>query len=258
MHEEYIFGKIYFGMLSFRIEKNEITKEGSDTMDSAINTANKKIDMTNIPEDLVFGLDIGTRSIVGTVGYKNSTNGFVVVAQVAVEHETRAMIDGQIHDIGQVARTIEQIRLKLEDMTGRKFKEVCIAAAGRVLKTMEATADMHFDTDTIVTSEHIYSLNMLAVEHAYDSLRGDLQSDDTKFYCVGYSVKQYYQNEYPISNLEGHKCTNIRTELIATFFVDRLVQIQFPLRFFELDIPSHYSNRSSVVLDDPNYLCFRY
>ena len=223
MHEEYIFGKIYFGMLSFRIEKNEITKEGSDTMDSAINTANKKIDMTNIPEDLVFGLDIGTRSIVGTVGYKNSTNGFVVVAQVAVEHETRAMIDGQIHDIGQVARTIEQIRLKLEDMTGRKFKEVCIAAAGRVLKTMEATADMHFDTDTIVTSEHIYSLNMLAVEHAYDSLRGDLQSDDTKFYCVGYSVKQYYQNEYPISNLEGHKCTNIRTELIATFLPDEVV-----------------------------------
>ncbi|MDD7403436.1 MAG: cell division FtsA domain-containing protein [Butyribacter sp.] len=192
-------------------------------MDSAINTANKKIDMTNIPEDLVFGLDIGTRSIVGTVGYKNSTNGFVVVAQVAVEHETRAMIDGQIHDIGQVARTIEQIRLKLEDMTGRKFKEVCIAAAGRVLKTMEATADMHFDTDTIVTSEHIYSLNMLAVEHAYDSLRGDLQSDDTKFYCVGYSVKQYYQNEYPISNLEGHKCTNIRTELIATFLPDEVV-----------------------------------
>ena len=44
-----------------------------------------------------------------------------------------------------------------------------------------------------------------------------------KFYCVGYSVKQYYQNDYPISNLEGHKCTDIRTDLIATFLPDEVV-----------------------------------
>ena len=47
---------------------------------------------------LVFGLDIGTRSIVGTVGYKSGEQ-FIVVAQKVKEHETRAMIDGQIHDI---------------------------------------------------------------------------------------------------------------------------------------------------------------
>ena len=29
-------------------------------------------------EQLVFGLDIGTRSIVGTVGYKQSINDFTV------------------------------------------------------------------------------------------------------------------------------------------------------------------------------------
>lgn len=193
-------------------------------MDSSINITDKnRIDMTNIPDDLVFGLDIGTRSIVGTVGYKNNTNGFVVVAQVSIEHETRAMIDGQIHDIGQVARTIEQIRLQLEEMTGRKLHDVCIAAAGRVLKTVEAVADMHFNTDTVVTSEHIYTLNMLGVEKAYESLREDVKSDDIKFYCVGYSVKQYYQNDYPISNLEGHKCSDVRTELIATFLPDEVV-----------------------------------
>ena len=192
-------------------------------MDSAINTIDNKIDMTNVPEDLVFGLDIGTRSIVGTVGYKQNTNGFVVVAQLAMEHETRAMIDGQIHDIGQVAGTIEKVRIGLENMIGRKLHDVCIAAAGRVLKTVEASADMHFSSDTVVTNEHIYSLNMLGVEHAYDSLRQSLQSDDIKFYCVGYSVKQYYQNDYPISNLEGHKCSDIRTELIATFLPDEVV-----------------------------------
>lgn len=193
-------------------------------MDSVTNVVkDTKIDMTHVPENLVFGLDIGTRSIVGTVGYKNNTRGFVVVAQVAIEHETRAMIDGQIHDIGQVAETIGQIRRCLEEMTGRQYTDVCIAAAGRVLKTVEATAEMHFNSENVVTSEQIYSLNMLGVENAYESLRQNLESDDVKFYCVGYSVKQYYQNDYPISNLEGHKCTDIRTELIATFLPDEVV-----------------------------------
>lgn len=193
-------------------------------MDSMTNSARDvQIDMTGVPENLVFGLDIGTRSIVGTVGYKNNTRGFIVVAQVAIEHETRAMIDGQIHDIGQVAATIEQIHKRLEAMTGRRYTEVCIAAAGRVLKTMEASATMHFNSENVVTSDQIYSLNMLGVENAYESLRQSLQSDDLKFYCVGYSVKQYYQNDYPISNLEGHKCTDIRTDLIATFLPDEVV-----------------------------------
>ncbi len=79
-----------------------------------------KVNMEGVPEQLVFGLDIGTRSIVGTVGFK-STNGFVVVAQVCKEHQTRAMLDGQIHDIGKVALTIEEVHKKLEDMTGRRF-----------------------------------------------------------------------------------------------------------------------------------------
>ena len=33
------------------------------------------------PGQLVFGLDIGTRSIVGTVGYRQDDERFVVVAQ---------------------------------------------------------------------------------------------------------------------------------------------------------------------------------
>lgn len=193
-------------------------------MDStAYGAKNTVIDMSHVPDDLVFGLDIGTRSVVGTVGYKNNTNGFVAVAQTAIEHETRAMIDGQIHDIGQVARTIERIRERLEEMTGRRFQDVCIAAAGRVLKTVESGAEIHFNSENVVTSDQIYSLNMLGVENAYDTLRKELQSDDVKFYCVGYSVKQYYQNDYPISNLEGHKCTDIRTEMIATFLPDEVV-----------------------------------
>ena len=50
--------------------------------------------MDNEKSNFVFGLDIGTRSIVGTVGYRVGTDRFVVMAQVSIEHKTRAVIDG--------------------------------------------------------------------------------------------------------------------------------------------------------------------
>lgn len=175
------------------------------------------------PEQLVFGLDIGTRSIVGTVGYRRGNHDFLVVAQVAAEHETRAMLDGQIHDIAKVTETIIQVKKKLEKMLGRPLKDVCIAAAGRVLRTVNIRADYQFAQETMITREHIYSLDMLGVEKAYDILREDTRQQDVKFYCVGYSVIRYYQNDYPISNLEGHKANTIAAELIATFLPDEVV-----------------------------------
>ena len=66
---------------------------------------------------LVFGLDIGTRSIVGTVGYRIGTDRFVVVAQESIEHTTRAVIDGQIHDIPTVADTIYKVKERLCERT---------------------------------------------------------------------------------------------------------------------------------------------
>ena len=63
----------------------------------------------------VFGLDIGTRNVVGTVGYRDENEEFIVVAQNIKEHGTRAMLDGQIHDIGRVARTISEVKADLEE-----------------------------------------------------------------------------------------------------------------------------------------------
>lgn len=191
-------------------------------IDETENVEIKRVNMEGVPEQLVFGLDIGTRSIVGTVGYRD-TKGFTVVAQTSKEHETRAMMDGQIHDINMVASTISEIRDRLEQMTGRTYKDVCIAAAGRVLMTVEAKAEIDFNSETVVTTENIYTLDMLGVENAYEKLREEKKSDDIKFYCVGYSVKHYYQNDYAITNLEGHKCNKISCELIATFLPDEVV-----------------------------------
>lgn len=177
--------------------------------------------MTKTKETLVFGLDIGTRSIVGTVGYKNK-NRFVVVAQTSREHETRAMLDGQIHDIHAVGDTIREVVEVLEEKIGEPLKQVSIAAAGRVLKTVTAHADMEFLEDKVITSEDVYALDSVAIEKAYEQFSIENKTD-MKFYCVGYSVVKYYMNGYLIGNLEEHKAKNIGVDLIATFLPDDVV-----------------------------------
>lgn len=173
------------------------------------------------PASLVFGLDIGTRSIVGTVGYKDG-DCFYVVAQAVKEHETRAMIDGQIHDIAKVAGTIKEVKAILEEKTKRKLKEVCIAAAGRVLRTEYAYVEKDFEVETTITDEHIYDLDGAGVEKAYATFNKNLGPDE-KFYCVGHSVIRYYMNGNVMTNLENHKAKQIGMDLIATFLPSDVV-----------------------------------
>lgn len=171
---------------------------------------------------LVFGLDIGTRSIVGTVGYK-SGDQFVVAAQRVKEHETRAMLDGQIHDIQKVGETIRIVKEQLEEAVERKLSEVCIAAAGRVLKTVTTRVEYPFTGDKEVSQEDIYGLISAGVERAYQEFLEKKEEEEIKFYCVGHSVVRYYLNGYPMGNLEGHKARTIGVDLIATFLPDDVV-----------------------------------
>ena len=175
------------------------------------------------PEHLVFGLDIGTRSIVGTVGYRKQNNQFIVLAQCIKEHETRAMMDGQIHDIVQVSETIRTVKEELEKQIGRKLTQVCIAAAGRVLKTVQVYAEYDFASETTVNEEYIQSLDLIGVEKAYETLREELKEAKINFYCVGYSVINYTLNGYNIAKLLGHKANKIGTHLLATFLPDEVI-----------------------------------
>ena len=102
-------------------------------------------------KQMVFGLDIGTRNVVGTVGYKDGKE-FRVVAQYTTEHDTRAMLDGQIHDIGRVGETIREVKEALEATTDLTLTDVCIAAAGRVLKTVTTTVEYVFPEETVVVN----------------------------------------------------------------------------------------------------------
>lgn len=185
------------------------------------------MDKEKLPEQLVFGLDIGTRSIVGTVGYKQSMDSFVVVAQSVRCHETRAMMDGQIHDIAKVAGTISEVKMELEHQIGRKLTGVCIAAAGRVLKTVtveveERLGDENFQ-DELITAETIHSLEMIGIEKAYEVIRKETQDENVSFYCVGYTVVHYYLNNNMITNLEGHKGNRIAAQILATFLPQEVI-----------------------------------
>ncbi len=174
------------------------------------------------PGKLVFGLDIGTRSIVGTVGYRTGEQ-FFVVAQRVKEHETRAMLDGQIHDIGRVGLTISQVKAELEEVIGSKLREVCIAAAGRVLKTVTIHTEQEFEEEQEISAEDIFALESKGIESAYEEFTvGDVEPG-LKFYCVGYSVMRYYMNHYVIGNLEDHKAKSIGVDLIATFLPEDVV-----------------------------------
>ena len=193
-------------------------------------------------EQLVFGLDIGTRSVVGTVGYRRRVHDFTVVAQTTRFHETRAMLDGQIHDIAAVAGTISEVRRDLERKLGSKLQDVCIAAAGRVLKTCQVRTDYDLGDDLTITEEIIRSMELIGVEQAHEELRrktaagtrdpkparstrktgtaeapAEESEPETGYFCVGYSVVKYYLGDIAINNLEGHKGRRIGADILATF-----------------------------------------
>lgn len=211
----------------------------------------------------VYGLDIGTRSIVGTVGYRQKDR-FVVVAQQIKEHESRAMLDGQIHDIGAVSDTIRVVTDLLEEKIGEPLKQVCIAAAGRVLKTVTVHADLDLESEKTITGEDIHVLDSYGIEKAYEVFQKENDSD-MKFYCVGYSVMHYYMNGYPMNNLENHKAKEISADMIATFLPDDVVDGLYkavelaglevanltlePIAAIELAIPEMYRMLNIALID---------
>ena len=170
----------------------------------------------------VFGLDIGTRNVVGTVGYQTDDKEFVVTAQYVREHETRAMLDGQIHDIGRVAKTIKEVKDELEKQIGQPLEEVCIAAAGRVLKTVTTHVEYEYAQESVVTGENVHTLNLLGIEKAQEALK-EVNDTSYKFYCVGYSTVKFFLNDEVFISLEGHKANKIGEDIIVTFLPEDVV-----------------------------------
>ncbi|MBP1578069.1 MAG: cell division protein FtsA, partial [Oscillospiraceae bacterium] len=139
-------------------------------------------------ENLIFALDIGTRSVIGVVGAMEGDK-FKIVATETVEHEKRAMIDGQIEDISAVSAVAAKVKARLEARIGGSLRRVCVAAAGRALKTSLGEYSMTLSPQDAITQEKLYELEMGAVSRASETIAKTDSSMD--FYCVGYSVRRY-------------------------------------------------------------------
>ena len=215
---------------------------------------------------LIFGLDIGTRNVVGTVGYmtgESRQRGFHVTAEVSMPHRTRAMLDGQIHDIQRVADTIVDVKNELEGMIKAPLTDVCIAAAGRVLRTVTTRVEMAFQEETVVTGEILNDLDLMGIDQA----QRDVQEDNPRyqFYCVGYSVMKYYLNGEIFSHLEGHKAKRIEEVIIVTFLPSDVVDGLYsaveraglsvanltlePIAAINLAIPENYRMLNIALVD---------
>lgn len=172
------------------------------------------------PKDIIFALDIGTRSIIGTVGIVREKK-FYCLAESYLEHEERAMQDGQIHDISLVAAGVSKVKAKLEKKLNFKLKDVSIAAAGRFLRTAASKSEIKLDYDREIDKDYVRSLELTAVKNAEDEIN---KNTEGKLYCVGYSVKNYFLNDYIISNLLSHKGDKAAVEIIATFLPRSVIE----------------------------------
>lgn len=192
------------------------------------------------PENMVFALDIGTRSIIGIVGYVEEDK-VKIIAIEREDHTERAMIDGQIENIDKVAMLAKRVKRRLESRLKVKLNQVCVAAAGRALRTKRADFEMELPGRQLIEDETISRLEAGAIskaEKAFDEENADGE-DSRNFYLVGYTVCQYYLDEYLMSSLKDHRGKRIKVDLIATFLPSEVIESLYTtMRKIGLEIAS--------------------
>lgn len=164
----------------------------------------------------IFGLDIGTRTVIGVIGY-HKDDQFIVTHSSCIEHEERAMLDGQIHDIHKVAKVVQQVKRELEIQSNSTLTEVAIAAAGRVLNTQMSTVTKQFDEIQEIGQADIEELEVCGIDEAKKQLELEKKIVANEYFCVGYTVIEYFLDDYAIINLEGHKGSLIGAKVLSTF-----------------------------------------
>ncbi|MGJ7035840.1 cell division protein FtsA [Anoxybacillus eryuanensis] len=170
---------------------------------------------------MIFALDIGTRSVVGII-LKETDGQYQVEDIVIKEHEERAMLDGQIHDVLAVSNVILDIKKTLEERHG-PLTRVCVAAAGRSLKTEKGRANISIKGKPLLTHEDVTYLELAAVQQAQMTLAEQSSNEKSHhYYCVGYSVTRYEIDGEEIGNLIDQQGDDASVEVIATF-LPRLV-----------------------------------
>lgn len=174
-------------------------------------------------KDIVFALDIGTRTIIGILG-RRIDDLFEVMDIEVCEHKKRAMIDGQIEDIHQVGEIVEQVKQILEKRNNISLERVSVAAAGRALKTVQVKMDFDVSDREFISSDFIKSMEIEAVQKAQKQINSTKNEKNLEFYCVGHTVIRYLLDDYKMLTIEGHKGKTASVEVIAAFLPDLVLE----------------------------------
>ncbi len=174
---------------------------------------------------MIFALDIGTRSIIGMIGVVEE-NRVHITAIEREDHAERAMIDGQIENIAKVSALADKVKKRLEAKVKTRLSRVCVAAAGRALRTRRADFELELPGTQLIDDEIISRLEAGAIgkaEEAFDA-ENEALNDSRRFYLVGYTVCQYYLDQYTMSDLKDHRGQHVKVDLIATFLPSEVVE----------------------------------
>ncbi len=172
-------------------------------------------------QELIFALDIGTRTVIGLVAAVKD-NDLTLLCEEVREHPGRAMFDGQIHDIPQVAAVVAEVKKALENKVGRTLDKVAVAAAGRSLHTDRVSVVQEIDQNSEIDKTFVRGVEMEALREAHRRLDECPEMKD-RYYCVGHTVLGYSLDGYWLANLLGHRGSVIGCEVIATFLPGSVV-----------------------------------
>lgn len=175
----------------------------------------------NVQGDVIFALDIGTRTVVGVLARK-TPQGCKILDMETVVHEKRSMADGQIEDIKAVSGDIKKVKRALEARNRIQLRDVCVAAAGRALRTMRAAWEYKLPENKIITAEALKATELDAVRRTCYSFSKD--NDTATFYCVGHNVISLSLDGFKVNKPEGHRGEKLVTEIIAAFLPAYVVE----------------------------------
>ncbi len=172
-------------------------------------------------QEFIYALDIGTRNVIGMIGTTEGSR-ICITAVERLPHESRAMMDGQIEDIDQVARTVREITKRLEEKVKQPLTQVCVAAAGRSLRTEKGYSSIELSAPEQIGEERIQQLTAQAVANA-EQLLQQTENLDQRMFLVGYTPIQFLLDHYPLTKLQGHTGKILEATVVATFLPGEVI-----------------------------------
>ncbi|MHB9156312.1 MAG: cell division protein FtsA, partial [Endomicrobiales bacterium] len=172
--------------------------------------------------DCTFTIDIGTRKIAAFIALRQGEVLEIAAGRI-VEHKSRAVRAGQIHDIERVSAMIRDIKDSLQKETGRELKKVATAIAGRNLKCYRASGETHLDGAREIGADDMRQAELAAIQ----SVIGTIGPEIDEYYFVGHTTIRWLIDGEPISHPLGHYAQSLAVEMITTFLPRKVLESLF-------------------------------